>query len=142
MKKKKVFISGKMTGMTEEESQALFSRAETALKLIGYKVINPWKIRVPKYYSGQLLRSLKALSKCDAIFMLENWLDSNGSKCEFWFARGMGIEIMFEDTNFDYKKVDEMNKPTEFILTTDGREYTVRLIKENTVKIAETNGDK
>ena len=129
MKKKKVYISGKMTGMTKEESKALFARAEMDLTAKGYKVINPWKIRVPKYYSGQLLRSLKELSKCDAIYLLENWLDSNGAKCEFWFARGMGIEIMLEDTNFDYKRIDEMNKPTEFILSVKGGEYLVRVIK-------------
>ena len=128
--KKKVYIGGKMTGLTDEESQALFERAEKMLMANGYKVINPWKIKVPKYYSGQLLRSLKELSKCDAIYLLENWLDSNGAKCEYWFARGIGIDIMFEEANFDYKKIDEMNKPTEFILTANGREYTVRAIKD------------
>lgn len=138
--KKKVYIGGKMTGLTDEESQALFERAETMLTANGYKVINPWKIKVPKYYSGQLLRSLKELSKCDAIYLLENWLDSNGAKCEYWFARGMGIEVMFEEANFDYKhnlsieNADKMNPPMEFTLETQGREYTVRAIKENTVK--------
>lgn len=130
-KKKKVYIGGKMTGMTKEESQALFNRAEAALKLVGYKVVNPWKIRVPKYYSGQLLRSLKELAKCDAIFLLENWTDSNGAKCEYWFAKGMGLEIMFEDTNFDYHKIAEgLQQPTEFTTDFGNRSFVVRVIRE------------
>jgi hypothetical protein len=43
-----------------------------------------------------LLQALYALSQCDKIYMLKNWKESNGAKCEYWFAKGMGIEIMFE----------------------------------------------
>lgn len=130
-KKKKVYIGGKMTGLTEEESQDLFNRAETALKAAGYNVVNPWKIRVPKYYSGQLLRSLKELAKCDAIYLLDNWTSSNGANCEYWFAKGMGLEIMFEDKAFnpdDYAVC--LQPPMEYTVGFGDRKCHFRLIKE------------
>lgn len=129
--KKKVYIGGKMTGLTEEESKALFARAEELLKAQGYEVVNPWKIEVPKHYSGQLLRSLEELAKCDAIYLLDNWTSSNGANCEYWFAKGMGIDIMFEGVfgpnDFAFCLQPPMD---EFVADFGDRKCHFRLIKE------------
>lgn len=129
--KKKVYIGGKMTGLTDEESQALFARAEELLKAQGYEVVNPWKIEVPKHYSGQLLRSLGELAKCDAIYLLDNWTSSNGANCEYWFAKGMGIDIMFEGV-FDPNDFAFCLQPPmgEFVADFGDRKCHFRLIKE------------
>ena len=128
--KKKVYIGGKMTGLTEEESKALFARAEELLKAQGYEVVNPWKIEVPKHYSGQLLRSLEELAKCDAIYLLDNWTSSNGANCEYWFAKGMGIDIMFEGV-FDPNDFAFCLQPIdEYVVDFGDRECHFRLIKE------------
>lgn len=129
-KKRKVYIGGKMTGLTEEESKALFARAEELLKAQGYEVVNPWKIEVPKHYSGQLLRSLEELAKCDAIYLLDNWTSSNGANCEYWFAKGMGIDIMFEGV-FDPNDFAFCLQPIdEYVVDFGDRECHFRLIKE------------
>ena len=129
-KKKKVYIGGKMTGLTEEESKALFARAEELLKAQGYEVVNPWKIEVPKHYSGQLLRSLEELAKCDAIYLLDNWTSSNGANCEYWFAKGMGIDIMFDGV-FDPNDFAFCLQPIdEYVVDFGDRECHFRLIKE------------
>lgn len=128
--KKKVYIGGKMTGLTEEESKALFARAEELLKAQGYEVVNPWKIEVPKHYSGQLLRSLEELAKCDAIYLLDNWTSSNGANCEYWFAKGMGIDIMFEGV-FDPNDFAFCLQPIdEYVVDFGDRKCHFRLIKE------------
>lgn len=128
--KKKVYIGGKMTGLTEEESKALFARAEELLKAQGYEVVNPWKIEVPKHYSGQLLRSLEELAKCDAIYLLDNWTSSNGANCEYWFAKGMGIDIMFEGV-FDPNDFAFCLQPIDdYVVDFGDRKCHFRLIKE------------
>ena len=131
-KKKKVYIGGKMTGLSKEESQDLFNRAETALKAQGYEVVNPWKIEVPKHYSGQLLRSLEELAKCDAIYLLDNWTTSNGANCEYWFAKGMGIEIMFGDRAFGPNDFEFCLHPPmdEYVVDFGDRKCHFRLVKE------------
>ena len=116
--------------MTEEESKALFARAEELLKAQGYEVVNPWKIEVPKHYSGQLLRSLEELAKCDAIYLLDNWTSSNGANCEYWFAKGMGIDIMFEGV-FDPNDFAFCLQPIdEYVVDFGDRKCHFRLIKE------------
>lgn len=92
-----VYISGKMSGLTEEEYRKNFKDAENRLIELGYNVVNPCELTyLQKSYSGMLLQALYALSQCDKIYMLKNWKESNGAKCEYWFAKGMEIEIMFE----------------------------------------------
>ena len=95
--KKKVYISGKMSGLEEEEFKAIFKEAENELIEKGYEVINPCEIDyIPEDYAGQLLIALGELAKCDAIYLLDNWVESNGARCEYWFAKGMGLEIITE----------------------------------------------
>ena len=105
--KKKVYISGKMSGLEEEEFKAIFKEAENELIEKGYEVINPCEIDyISENYAGQLLIALGELTKCDAIYLLYNWKNSNGARCEYWFAKGMGLEIMSEeDTD---KEVEEL----------------------------------
>jgi len=93
--KKKVYISGKMSGLSEDEFKSLFKEAEVKLIEEGYDVVNPCEIDyIPEDYAGQFLTALEALSKCDAIYMLDNWEDSNGAKSEYWFAKGMGLKFI------------------------------------------------
>ena len=95
--KKKVYISGKMSGLKEEEFKAIFKEAEEELLGKGYEVVNPCEIDyIPEDYAGQLLIALGELAKCDAIYLLDNWVESNGARCEYWFAKGMGLEIITE----------------------------------------------
>lgn len=95
--KKKVYLSGRMSGLEEEEFKAIFKKAEMELIERGYEVINPCEIDYAvEGYAGQLLSALGELAKCDAIYMLNNWKESNGARCEYWFAKGMGIEIVNE----------------------------------------------
>lgn len=97
MKKEKIYISGKMSGMEEEVYKRLFKNAEEKLISEGYEVFNPCEIEyIPEDYAQQLLLVLGELAKCDCIYMLENWIHSNGARCEYWFAKGSGKKIIFE----------------------------------------------
>lgn len=99
-KKLKIYISGKMRGMDEEESRQLFSAAAEMFEEEGCKVINPWDIedekkKVCKDWGDFILYDLPILKECDAIVMLPNWKDSFGAQCEWAFASGMGIKVLY-----------------------------------------------
>lgn len=99
MKKEKIYISGKMRGLEIEHSQKLFSDAEQFLIKHGFEPINPWNIiHTSDIWGDRIIADLEILKDCDGIWMLENWRDSNGATCEYYFALGEGIRIMGPNT--------------------------------------------
>lgn len=98
----KIYISGKMRGLPEEESRELFKSAENYLIELGHDVINPWDSEDEKNekcrdWDDYILYDLQILKTCDAIFMLSNWQDSDGAKCEHAFASGRHMKIIYEE---------------------------------------------
>ena len=97
--KPKIFISGKITGLEPEESKKLFKKAENYLKkrLDMFEVINPHEIKYESDESvKQMLQVLDIISQCEAVYFLDNWKSSNGSQCEYWFAKMLGIETIIQ----------------------------------------------
>lgn len=100
---KRIYISGKINGLPPMYSQMLFERAEKQLEAQGYIPVNPWKLPKDgcKAFDDYMMVDLDELRKCDGIYMLANWLESNGAHVEYYFARGMeaegnDFEILFE----------------------------------------------
>lgn len=97
----RVYISGKMRYMDEDESKRLFKEAEHHLLGQGYDVYNPWvddeKYKECSGWGDFIIYDLKVLKGCDGIYMLKNWRDSLGATMEKTFAEGCGLKIMFEE---------------------------------------------
>lgn len=83
MKRNKIYISGKITGM-EAEAFKLFKEAETMLIEAGYNVINPMGLEHDhdKTWESYMLECLEAMDECDTIYLLDNWTHSKGAKVE------------------------------------------------------------
>lgn len=99
----KVFISGKMTGLTKEEFKAKFNAAEEKVRAMGYEPFNPstpeWNDTMHEAglsYGDMLILDFKKIQECDALFMLDNWQDSKGATAERAFAAAIGLKIMYE----------------------------------------------
>ena len=95
----KVYISGKMSGLTKEEYTKHFNDAEGVLKALGYKVSNPvrwgWFLKhVP--YRFALVFDLFMMCFCDRVYMLRGWSESNGASVEYRFACVTGMVIEYE----------------------------------------------
>lgn len=99
---KKIYISGKISGM-EEEAKILFAKAEAMLTKKGYDVINPMKLPHDhdKKWSSYLREDLRAMLDydCEAIYMLKNWHESDGAMLEHINATALKMEIIYESTN-------------------------------------------
>lgn len=100
-KKKKVYLSGKITGLDEKEYKKNFNEAELYLTGLGYDVVNPVSYTpIPNgSWTDYMRRDIKLLMDCDYIYMLDDWTESTGAKTEFRLAVEIGIERLKLDEN-------------------------------------------
>ena len=107
--KEKIFISGPISGIKDFNFHNFNFWSEN-LESIGYEVVSPAKMAVefgiPEQIQSNvaLLNELEnmeieELCKCNAIFLLNGWTNSNGSKCELKKAIENNLKI-FEESNF------------------------------------------
>lgn len=99
---KKVYISGKITGLPIEEALTLFQIAEDFVSSgSSHIAINPMKL-VPfvddKAYEQYLIEDIKHLLHCNCIYMLNNWEQSKGARIERAIALELGIEIIYQES--------------------------------------------
>ena len=97
---KKIYISGKMAGLSDDEIRRNFSHAEYMLREKGAIPINPTKFNLACVNMGyeEILRmDFKMIDLCDGIFLIDNWTDSGGAKRERAYAIAMGKKIYEED---------------------------------------------
>jgi|SRR6478752_955736 len=111
----KIYISGKITGLPEEEAKAMFQAAEDFLldkyKNFEIEVSNPLKLDHTKAELLQLTGAkqsdhkvwvaymgtdLEALLNCKGIYMLKNWGSSKGARIEHVVAKEMGLTVEYE----------------------------------------------
>lgn len=101
-----VYISGGITGIDDFRDR--FNHAEIKLQQkgfftvnpidIGYKIENISFLELPEdeKYQKYMKADLKALLKCDSIFMLDGWEKSKGARFEHKTAAICGLKIMYE----------------------------------------------
>lgn len=102
MKKKKVYISGPITGVPDGECKREFFRAYDELKAKGFNPMLPPGMVSNEYdleYDEFMALDLATLELCDAIYLLEGWEKSDGATEELNFAAQHRKEILFEDKN-------------------------------------------
>jgi hypothetical protein len=94
-----IYISGKITGLTEQEATARFNAAEELLKAQGYEVINPMNIAHDSnsQWRDYMKKDIAALMEADNIYMLKNWRESDGANLEYRIAGALGYKIIFEN---------------------------------------------
>lgn len=94
----KIYISGKITGLEENEAYELFAKAEKELQSKGFEVVNPMTIEHnhDKSWLNYMKTDIKALMECDAIYMIHNWETSKGAKIERQLAIDLGMKVIYQ----------------------------------------------
>lgn len=109
----KIYISGQMNGLTEEQySQLFFNKyIELTFKYPDAIIINPVFLNYElervielKYnrkptYKEYLINDMQYLSYCNAIYMLSNYECSKGAMSELKFAEACKYQIFYEDAD-------------------------------------------
>ncbi len=96
---KVVFISGKYRG--DISANIAHARAASIrLWQHGYVALCPHMNTA--HFDGMcpdsvwLAGDIEMMKRCDAVYMLSNWKDSEGARNEFDIANRLGMEIMYE----------------------------------------------
>ena len=94
---KKIYISGKVTGLPKGRVKKKFKDAEEWLRLEGFIPVNPTVMEDNPGldYEDYMHVCLAMLDVCDAIYMLPDWGDSPGARRELKHAELEGKEIMW-----------------------------------------------
>ena len=96
----RVYISGKMTGMREEDSRALFRCGCSVVECCGHTPINPWDVNeyMPNATYEELMQEdLRIIrEEADALFVLANYHTSAGAHREIAEAITKGIPVYYD----------------------------------------------
>lgn len=88
----RIYIAGKITGYDNYKED--FERAAKRLAELGAEPIIPYEYNEGELtYKEYIDNGLKLLGECDAIYMLDNWSDSNGAILEYMYACTIGIKM-------------------------------------------------
>lgn len=91
---RKVFISGKVSGLSYVVAQERFNEAARRFK--NCDVVNPIKLCNPKWsWSRCMAACLWHLLRCDTVAMLSNWRSSRGAKIEHFLALMLRKKVIY-----------------------------------------------
>ena len=97
MEKKRIYISGPVSGLDEADVRMSFRAAEWRLQGEGHEVVNPVRLCSSDWSWGKCMRvCITALMGCDAVYMLKGWKRSKGARLEHFVALKLGMEITVE----------------------------------------------
>lgn len=90
-----IYIAGPMTGYPDYNRPAFDAKA-AELRAKGHRVLNPADIKPMPEYSNYWPINKAMLDGSDAIYLLNGWEASPGTRKEFNYAGQHNINIMFE----------------------------------------------
>jgi len=97
---KRVYISGKITGLDIRVARELFDLGSSIVKEMGHLPINPMELvseNPDMSWEEYMKNDIKILMDCHAIYMLPNWTDSRGAKMEHMIAKDLNMEVLYHN---------------------------------------------
>ena len=104
MKKKVIYVSGKITGTSDYADR--FSAVEDKLIAEGYEVLNPVRAgeQLEHYLAPEkptwvqyMKYAIATMMKADCIYMMRRWEQSKGAWVEHFLARVLNYNIIYEE---------------------------------------------
>jgi hypothetical protein len=96
----RIYISGRISGLTPEEVRVKFNRAQEKLyhSCPGMIAVNPLNLHddLDKSWEDLMAKDLAELLRCEMIYMLPDWHQSRGARIEYAVAKEAGIMVVFE----------------------------------------------
>lgn len=96
-RKAKIYIAGRVTGLKPEQYEPRFATVKKELEAAGHEVINPLT-DIPhedaSNWALTIMECLPYVAQCDCIALLPGWEKSNGAQMEYYFARGLNLQVL------------------------------------------------
>ena len=104
--KKKIYISGPISGYDIEERREAFAAVERMLREEGLEVVNPLNVAFPEYCTHEqyMCVDIALLIGCDYIYLMKGWDSSRGAVSEFLVACAAGIEVYANEFFLSFKE--------------------------------------
>lgn len=93
---KKIYIAGKMTGLPDF-GRKHFKKIKKILTDDGWVVLNPAILPIGLSDHNYMSICTAMLMSCDAIYMLDNWKESEGAVAEYSLAAKLCLDIFYEE---------------------------------------------
>jgi len=97
----KCYITGKITGLTENEYTGMFQEAQHEVCKLGLIPVSP--LNLPhnhgKTWSEFMREDLKAMLDCTHVYALSNWRQSPGATIEMNLALSLGLNIIHQENS-------------------------------------------
>jgi len=93
MKKKKIYIAGKVTGEDMAKCTMKFGNAQKEIEALGFEAVNPLEVvgSFQVTWEEAMKKCIKALIDCDAVYFLEDFRKSSGAMYEREIAIKLNI---------------------------------------------------
>lgn len=94
----KVYVSGKITGLTFDAVKSKFTAAVHELQALGHEAVNPLENGVTYHepYEMNMKADIGMLLQCDAIYMLSDWEYSRSATLEKSIAEATGLAVLYQ----------------------------------------------
>lgn len=96
----KIYISGKITGLPINDVLSTFRAAEAKIRKFNFTPVSPLDNGLPfeAEWADQMGRDIAILLRCEAIYMLPDWQQSEGATIEYLIARQRRMRIFLAET--------------------------------------------
>lgn len=100
-KKKRVYISGPISGYDLNERREEFSSVKDLLIIMDYEPVNPMENGLPADATTHqhMRRDIELLMTCDMIYMMKGWTHSKGCMVELEVATSIGMPVLFDEVD-------------------------------------------
>jgi len=97
-RKKRVYVSGPISGCDIGERKREFEKVCSILSGKGFSVTNPLLNGLDENarYEEHMKEDISELLRCDSIYLLKGWGNSSGCQLEYQVAKACGMEIIKE----------------------------------------------
>lgn len=93
----RTYVAGPMTGIKDFNYPA-FAAEAARLRALGHEVVSPAEVNHGLEHEGWhacMRRDIVALAACDAIQMLDGWMNSRGASLEHQIACALGLAVFY-----------------------------------------------
>lgn len=118
MVKKKIYLSGPISGLDYKEAKKRFHELQEMLEKKGHDVFNPIEYCESWYgpddkkeWQEYMNRLLPCICRCDTIYMMNGWKESYGAQIEYLWAVRCGLEVVSEEFT---SASDQFSEPNYF----------------------------
>jgi hypothetical protein len=98
-KNKRIYLSGRYTGIMHDDAMAIFEKYESQLisENEGCEVVNPLKLGIPLNtpWIEAMEICIENMATCNAIALIPNYSESRGARIELSVAKKCNFEIIY-----------------------------------------------